>query len=178
MSIIDLSVLLGVGGLIILAGIAVVNILQKIKINATPTVQAILDALLPYAQKAIVAGEKLAVEGLDEVDRELDGADKKAIADAVYNTLPDQIYIPVLKRSVPLTLIKSLITREMWADLVKRVFDETDAFIERNRDYLKKQIPPDAPLAKVQGLPLQGYIGVTSAVPPTTFQIPEGEGVG
>lgn len=139
MSIIDLAVLLGVGGLIILAGIAIVNILGKVRESATPTVQAILDALIPYAQKAIVAGEKLAVAGLDDIDHQLDGTDKAAVANGIYDVLPDVLYIA--GRAIPTTLVKHLITREMFADLVKRLYDETDAFIERNRDYLKKQIP-------------------------------------
>lgn len=139
LSIIDLSVLLGVGGLLILAGVALLNILQRVKVAATPTVQAILDALLPYVYRGIVAGEKLAVEGLDEIDRELDGTDKAAIANGIYDTLPDIIY--VLGRAIPVGLVKHFVSREMFADFVKRIYDETDAFIERNRDYLKKQIP-------------------------------------
>lgn len=134
-----IAVTLAVGGSLILAGIAVSNILSILRKDATPTVQAILDALLPYAQKAIVAGEKLAVEGLDQIDRELDGTDKAAVANSIYNLLPDVIY--VAGRAIPTTLIKHLIPPEDFAALVKRVYDETDAFIERNRDYLKKQIP-------------------------------------
>lgn len=135
----QIAVLLAVGGLLILGGIAVLNILSKLKASATPPVQVILDALIPWAQKAIVAGEKAASEALDEVDRELDGIDKAAVADSIYNLLPE--FINVGGVSIPTSLVKHLVTREMFSDLVKRVYDETDAFIERNSDYLKKQIP-------------------------------------
>lgn len=162
MSIIDLAVLLGVGGLLILAGIAIVNILGKVRESATPTVQAILDALIPWAQKAVLAGERATIEGLDEIDRQLDGTDKAAVANSIYDLLPE--FVNVAGKPIPTSLIKHLITREMWADLVKRVFEEGDAFIERNRDYLKKQIPADLPLAAYTGGQLQSADVTTFAI--------------
>lgn len=154
-TIIQIAVLLAVGGLLLLAAIAASHIITQIRIAATPTEQAILDALMVYAQRGIVAGEKLSVEGLDQVDRELTGADKAAIANSIYNLLPDTI--TVLGHSYPVSIIKHLITPDQFSALVKQIFDETDAFILRNRDYLEKQIPPDVPVTpNAQAVQAQG----------------------
>jgi Na+-transporting methylmalonyl-CoA/oxaloacetate decarboxylase gamma subunit len=155
-----------VGALLILAGVAVVYILRTIQASATPAVSAIMDALLPWAMKAVYAGEWTAAQALDDIDRELDGVDKAAVANSLYDLLPPVIVIA--GKTISIDLVKHLITRDMWADLVKRVFEETDALVERNRDYLKKQIPPT----------LAAYTGGSLVAANTTFSIKATEAPG
>ena len=136
-------VALAVGALLILAGIAVVHILDSIKANATPSVQVILAALLPWALKAIIAGELIAADELDQFDRELDGLDKAAIAASLYNLLPNTIM--VAGKPIDITLIKHLVTLEAWTAFVEQNFQEVQALIISARDYLRKQIPAPDP---------------------------------
>ena len=138
------AILLGGGALAILAGVAVNHILIALKARSTPPVQVILAALQVWALKAIIAGELTASAVLDETDRELDGLDKAAIANSLYNMLAGTIIIA--GHSFDVVFIKHFITLEMWTAFVKQNFDEIDALVTGASDYLKKQIPPAVPV--------------------------------
>lgn len=137
-----------VGCLLILAGIAVAYVLNKAKLSASPNVQVILAALLPWALKAIIAGEIIAADELDQFDRELSGLDKAAIAKSLYNLLPNTIM--VAGKAIDITLVKHLVTLEAWTAFVEQNFQEVQALIISARDYLRKQIPAPDPSPAVR----------------------------
>lgn len=141
----NVMVALAAGSFVILVGLAVAYALTQIRANAAPRVQDILNALLPWVYKAIIAGEVIAADALDETGRDLDGLDKAAIANSLYNLLPNTITVG--GRTLDIVFIKHIITLEMWTAFVKQNFDEVKAMIVSARDYLRKQIPPEVPAA-------------------------------
>lgn len=143
-TLLQVMIALLVGSLIILAGIGVTYALRSISKNATPSVQVVLAALLPWALKAIIAGEMIASDELDELGRELDGIDKAAVAKSLYALLPNSITIN--GKAYDITYIKHVVTLDMWITFVQQNFDEVKALIVGASAYLKKQIPPVAPL--------------------------------
>lgn len=90
------------------------------------------------AFRAILAAEKIAEEVLSSAEVQLDGIDKKKIADQVYALLPDNLVIG--GRTYPIDVVKSLISRDQFERLIKDKYDEAAAFIARNREYLKSQV--------------------------------------
>jgi hypothetical protein len=87
-----------------------------------PYEDAVEKALLPFIYKGIFAAFKVSEGAVDEVGRRLEGADKKAIADAVYALLPDKI------GEWDLTLVKKLVTKEQFETLVQNGFDSLNEF--------------------------------------------------
>lgn len=81
-------------------------------------------ALLPLAFQAICAAYRLSEQAMDEVGERLHGLDKKAIADQLYDLLPEQI------GKFPLHLVKHLVSRERFEQLVQ------DAFARFDRDFV------------------------------------------
>ncbi len=86
------------------------------------------NALLPFLYAGICAAFKLANEGLDELEIEMDGVDKKAVADKVYAMLPEKI------GDFDLGLVKSLVPPERFEQLVQDAYDRFDRFFENNRN--------------------------------------------
>lgn len=103
-----------------------------------PALQAIIDALLPLAQQAVYGAETLALKMLQSGQSALEGADKKKIADAFYAALPETLMIG--GRPVPIGRIKTIISKEKWAELVQRAYEEADARVLRNQAWLEKQV--------------------------------------
>jgi hypothetical protein len=106
--------------------------------NVSPTQQAILDALEPFIWRGILAGEQLALKGMNDLDVTITGWDKAAIANAVYDLIPDTIMIG--ERSVPVKLVKQLVSRQAFIQAVKDIYDAGHAFILKNEDYLINQV--------------------------------------
>jgi hypothetical protein len=96
------------------------------------------DALKEWVLKAIFAGERAAVWGLQELGRKIDGWDKKAVADSVYNLLPN--VLPVGRVLVPIGFVKQLVPRERFQDMVQDTYEEIHGFILRNEGYLASQV--------------------------------------
>lgn len=138
----DFGIAIIVGALLILLGIVLVKLFGALRQWAVqkrqPGVNLVLDALQPFVWQAILAGERAVLWGFQEVDAKLTGMDKKQVADAIYNLLPDSVLVG--GRLMPIGLVKTLITREAFEELVKQVYDQADAFIERNKSYLHDQV--------------------------------------
>ncbi len=79
-------------------------------------------ALLPIIFQGICAAYRLGERAVDEGYERIRGADKKLIADSIYAMLPDRI------GNFDLTLVKSVITRERFEQLVQNAFDMFDRF--------------------------------------------------
>jgi hypothetical protein len=135
MSILDIAVALGCGALLILAALAVFNILSHSK---QPALHAVLDALTPYIYKAIFAGERFALLAEQQLDTRLAGTDKKAVADSMYNLLPD--FLPVGRFLLPINVVKMLVPRVQFEQVVQDVYEQTHGFLLKNEDYLKQQV--------------------------------------
>lgn len=127
-------------GLAILGGLgaAVYAIVRVRAASKNPTVNAVLDALLPMVYRGIVAGQNAAVDALNDLDYVLEGADKAAVANSIYNLIPDVVLVN--GKPIPVTLVKQIVKPEDFARLVKNVYDETAAFIRSNAGYIEKTV--------------------------------------
>ncbi len=122
-------------GLALRAGIAQVRAWSQGK---NPGLDAFLDALTPYLYQAIFAGERAILWGFEQADAALLAADRKKVADGVYDLLPDTLIVNGVP--LPIAKVKVLVTRELFEQWVKTVYDQTHAFILKNEAYLKSQV--------------------------------------
>ena len=112
-------------------GVAFVPRLAKEKQGYT--FEAELEQLmLPYLYDAIATAYRTSERAMDDLRMRLKGADKAAIAGEVYRMLPDQI------GEHDLSLVKSIITRERFVDLVQDAFDRFDRFYVAHKDHFDK----------------------------------------
>lgn len=86
-------------------------------------------ALLPIIFEGICAAYRLGEKAVDEGYDRIRGADKKAIADSIYAMLPDKV------GDFDLSLVKSVITRERFEELVQDVFDRFDRFYVEHKSH-------------------------------------------
>ena len=77
-------------------------------------------ALLPYLFQAICAAFKASQEMVAAGNEALDGVSKKAIAEAAYDLLPANI------GGIPVGLIKVVVSRERFQELVQAAYDKFD----------------------------------------------------
>ena len=94
----------------------------KTRQQGYPLEAQIEQALLPIIFEGICAAYRLGEQAVDEGFERLKGADKKAIADSIYSMLPDKV------GEYDLTLVKRIITKERFEQLVQDVFDRFDRF--------------------------------------------------
>lgn len=137
MFVLDTWVYLLLGALALLVGVIAYKLIRS-NTGASPAVSAVLKALEPYAYKAILAGQTAILWGLDTAEAAIEATDKKAVADSWYDLLPD--FILVAGYPVPSIVIKRLIPREEWQTFVKSLYDEFNAQLQRNEQYLKSQV--------------------------------------
>lgn len=127
------------GGLLILSALALQAFVAALRRQIThPTAAELLQALTPWLYRAVLAGEHAALLGLRQADSLLTGADKAEVANRLYDLLPDTLIVS--GKSIPISLVKALITRERFAALVKDVYDSAHAFLLRNEAYLLDQM--------------------------------------
>ena len=143
MSIQDISVVLLVGALIIVGAVGLLGLFSVLRKRITnPKAASLFDlvvaALTPYLYKAIFAGEKLALLAMTDLNVKLDGLDKKAIADQVYDLLPSSLLVGDIP--MPIGLIKTIVTKSAFEALVEQIYTESHLFIIKNEDYLKQEV--------------------------------------
>lgn len=109
-------------------GIVVFPKLAKEK-QGYPLEAEIEAALLPYVFNAIAVAYKTSERAVDDVNQRIKGIDKAAIAREVYRMLPDQI------AGYDLTLIKSLVGPERFAQLVQDAFDRFERFLIEHQSH-------------------------------------------
>ncbi len=85
-----------------------------------PLEAAIEAALLPIIFEGICAAYRLSERSVDELHQRMQGLDKHQVAVSIYGLLPDQV------GSFELTLVKRVVTRERFEQLVQNVFDRFD----------------------------------------------------
>ena len=160
--VLDTFVMLLVGALGLLAVVAIVGILTTLRKTASPTVQGVIDALRPYALKAIYIAENTALTAMKNAGIELDGVDKKALADSLYAMIPDTIHIGLIY--VPISVVKILVTQAAWEKLVQDEFDRAQVLDLSAESYLQKQVDAFTAgqmLPPAKALPPNGSISVT-----------------
>ncbi len=87
-------------------------------------------ALLPLAFEGICAAYRVSEMSMDELGERLRGADKKRIADLLYDMLPDTV------GGFPLVVIKAMVSRERFGEIVEAAFAQFDRrFIEHRARY-------------------------------------------
>src|SRR5512136_149495 len=110
---------LGLLGLGLLLGVIFYPKLKNEK-QGYPFENELEAALLPYLFQAICAAFKASQEMAAAGNEALDGLSKKAIADAVYDLLPDKI------GGIPVGMIKLLVSRARFEELVQAAYDNFD----------------------------------------------------
>ena len=78
-------------------------------------------ALLPIIYQAICMAYKLSEESVEAGDKLLDGVSKAAVADCIYDLLPTSI------GGIPPGIIKTLVSREKFAQFVEQGYQTFDA---------------------------------------------------
>lgn len=146
---IDTAVAIALGMALLLAALAIRGIFGIVQGKATPTEQKVITAIQPYLYKAILAGQQMALLGLDQFDTKLVGQDKKAVADSVYDTLPD--YLLVAGVPIPIIVVKTIVPRDRFEELVKNAYNEAHSFIMKNEAYLRSQVDLLMPPAATSG---------------------------
>jgi hypothetical protein len=105
-------------------------------------------ALFPYIVGGVVAAYKLSERKLDELGKRLEGIDKKALADATYALLPDTIMVGDV--AVPVNVVKYVVTKERWRELVQDGFDRLIRTYNQNRavfdEWFQEQIRETTPV--------------------------------
>ncbi len=81
-------------------------------------------ALLPVVFQGILAAYRTSERAMDEFATRIQGADKKNLADTIYNLIPDVIVVQ--GKAVPVGIVKSLVTKERFQEIVQTVFSEFD----------------------------------------------------
>ncbi|MCD6553582.1 MAG: hypothetical protein J7M16_06200 [Anaerolineae bacterium] len=89
--------------------------------------------LLPLIYEGICAAYRLSEQAVDEGLGRIRGMDKKAIADGIYAMLPDRI------GDYEITLVKSIVTKERFEQLVQDAFDRFDRFYIEHREHFDEQ---------------------------------------
>jgi hypothetical protein len=124
---------------------------RRTKVRGDPTEQEIEAALQPWIQKAIWFAYKQSERLLDAGQERLHGLDKRKLATLIYDTIPDQVIVgrrtsssqgmyasrgvraqgqftnismPGGGVAVPVDLVKRLVSRERFAELVDNAFAE------------------------------------------------------
>lgn len=87
-----------------------------------PMEAAIEAALLPVIFEGLCAAYRMSEKGVDELQKRIQGADKKKIADSIYRMLPDTV------GTYDLSLVKNVIPEERFEQLVQDGFDRFDRF--------------------------------------------------
>ena len=87
-----------------------------------PFEAAIEAALLPVVFQGICSAYRLSERSVDEVHQRIQGADKKKIADSIYGLLPEKL------GDFDLNLVKRIVSKERFEQLVQDGFDRFDRF--------------------------------------------------
>jgi hypothetical protein len=105
-------------------------------VQGYPNEAEIEGVILPYVAKAIMMAYKASEQLIDAGQERLRGIDKKKLADAAYDMLPNMIYVPVGGNVIPIPIhiVKQLISKERFAGLVQYYFDEFMAWYDRVQD--------------------------------------------
>ena len=92
-----------------------------------PMEAAIEAALLPVIFEGLCAAYRMSEKGVDELQKRIQGADKKKIADSIYSMLPDTV------GTYDLSLVKNAIPEERFEQLVQDGFDRFDRFFVQHQ---------------------------------------------
>lgn len=131
-----------IGGLVVFSVLTVLllawtlMLIQKQKnTGSTNNGQAtIYKAVELFAYKAIIAAYRAADKTLDEFEVRLNGLDKKAIADRLYDMIPPDVY------GVDVRIIKALVNRQKFSEIVEDVFREVEVLYENNKAGFEKEV--------------------------------------
>jgi len=96
-----------------------------------PNEEEIEEVLLPIVYNAILSAYRVSEWTLDKFGEQLNGVDKKAIADSLYRILPAVIVINGV--CVP---VKQAISEKQFSKLVQSTFDTFVSFYNTNEDLL------------------------------------------
>ena len=152
-TLINANIALALGGLLIVLALVALAIVARVAARVAAPVRSksttssgvvqVLTALTPWLYKAIIAGERAALWGLQQTDSVITGADKAQVAASLYALLPDVIVVDGLP--IPVARIKALVPRDTFEEWVKDLYDGTHALIMSNENYLRSQVAALSP---------------------------------
>lgn len=119
-----------IGLAITAASLIALVVLRKIAIDIELTGRAdwYRDALLVYVDAAIIGAYKASEALVDAGQERLRGVDKRAIAQGLYDALPETIN--VRGTPVPIGLIKAVISKKQFATWVDIMFEELNEAVD------------------------------------------------
>jgi hypothetical protein len=113
-------------GIAVTAGLFALGIVLYPKLKAAQPASAfeaaVEAALLPIIYQGICAAYRLNEMSLNQLHQAIEGANKKQVADSIYAMLPDKI------GDHDLSLVKRIVSRERFEQLVQAAFDRFDRF--------------------------------------------------
>jgi len=139
---IQIAVLIAISAIAILAGYCLLQLLAHARAatNASqqPGLADVLTTMEGYAYQGIFAGAELARRGLEQLGTTLSGGDRAAIANGIYDALPPVVTVAGV--SVPIGVLKDMIGRTQFAQVVQDVYARTSAFVTANEKFLADQV--------------------------------------
>lgn len=128
-----------IGAVVLILSITGLMLLIKLRFYfINPTFKQVLTAIEPYIYRAIWSAEKVTYKAFTDLQVRLEGEDKKAIANSIYDLLPDVIYFGLVP--IPIKVIKAIITRDSFQRIVQDTYNNMSQFVEANQEYLRKQV--------------------------------------
>lgn len=129
-----------IGAILLALGALLLRVIETARAapNTTPTQADLLDALKPLVTKGIMAGFALAEDGLKDLRVTIDGWDRASIANAAYDLIPDSV--TVAGKTIPITLVKTIVPRAAFIDFVKQEYDAFHAWELANEAFLSSQV--------------------------------------
>ena len=109
-----------IGGLMVALGIWALPKLKHEK-QGYPLEVQVERALLPFAFQGICAAYRISEMAVDALGGRLRGLEKQEVANVIYDLLPDTI------SGIPLEIVKAVVSRERFAELVQDAFSRFDA---------------------------------------------------
>lgn len=115
--------------IVVVAVVTIVTLLARLLLTRKqgyPYEEEIEAALRPFIYRAIMLAYKTSEKLVDQNMARLHGLDKKALADWVYNALPNTLYIKGVP--IPVGMLKQIISEEQFAGMVQHAFDDFEAW--------------------------------------------------
>ena len=129
-----------VAGIVMIAGLLVIRAIDilRAKPSTTPRQSEILEALRPLMLQGIIAALFLAKKAITDIDVALSNLNMADIANAAYDLIPNTVVIG--GHTWPVEFVKSIVTRQLFAEFVKTNYDAIHAWILQNENYLISQV--------------------------------------
>ncbi len=140
--VISIGIPLGVGATLLLATYGFWQLIKAIRgtdlDENNVTLDAVLDALEKYVRDGIDAAFITTLRAFDTFELWLESADKAAVANSMYDLIPDVVMVGSIP--IPVALVKRLVSRDEFEVMVKDAYDRVNAFVQQNETYFRSKV--------------------------------------